>query len=119
VIKTWPEPGGGGSGSSQNPGLTWGFGYAWLVSPPNGDLLKLGSQRNEVGSRGFVGNVPLPPGSQEVAACNGFLWVTSNAGTLKQINPYTGDVVNTYRLGHPSLGVACTRGHIWVSVTNP
>jgi hypothetical protein len=118
VIKTWPEPGGFGGGS-QSPGLTWGFGYTWLVSPRSGDLLKLGSQSNEVGSRGFVGNVSLPPGSQEVAVCQGFLWVTSNAGTLTQINPYTLTVVNTYQLGHPSLGVTCLRSHIWVSVTNP
>jgi hypothetical protein len=116
-IKKWPEPGGSG-GSSQNYGLTWGFGYAWLVSR-SGDLLKLGSQRNEVGLRGFVGNVSLPPGSQEVAACNGFLWVTSGAGTLKQINPYTPNVVNTYRLGHPAYGVACTPNNVWVTVTNP
>lgn len=72
-----------------------------------------------MGQRGFVGSVSLPPGSQEVAACNGFLWVTSGAGTLKQINPYTAKVVNTYRLGHPALGVGCTQDHIWVSVTSP
>jgi streptogramin lyase len=117
VIKTWPVPV-GHFGSSQNLGPTWGFGYAWLVSR-SGDLLKLGSQSNEEGLRGFVGNVSLPPGSQEVAACNGFLWVTSGAGTLKQINPYTPAVVNTYRLGHPAYGVTCTQDHIWVSVTSP
>jgi streptogramin lyase len=72
-----------------------------------------------VGHRGFIGSVSLPPGSQEVAACNGFLWVTNNAGTLTQINPYTVRPVKTYQLGHPAYGVACTPNNIWVSVTSP
>lgn len=116
LIKRGPELGGGGS-TSQNPGLTYAYGYAWLVSP-NGDLLQLGGQSNEVGRRGFVGSVSLPPGSQEVVGCNGFLWVTSNSGTLTQIDPYTVRPVRTFRFGHPAYGVACTPNTLWVTVTN-
>jgi class 3 adenylate cyclase len=115
-LHRWPVPGGIG-GSSQNPGLVYDFGYAWLVSPPTGDLLVLGSARNEVGASGFLDHVPLPPGSQEVVSGGGFLWVASSAGTVTQINPYRRVPVQVYQLGHPVSGLAYLDGHIWAGVT--
>jgi class 3 adenylate cyclase len=105
-------------GSLQNPGLTYAYGHAWVVSPA-GDLLKYGSAHAAVGSSGFQNSVRLPPGSYDVAGGDGSLWVTSNAGTLTQINPYTLRVVKIYRLGHPAIGVCYTKNRVWVSVTGP
>lgn len=116
LIKRWVVPGGGAG--FQNPGLTYAYGYAWLVSL-NGDLLQLASARNEVGSSGFQKSVHLSPGSQNITAGGTYLWVTNNAGTLTQINPRTVTVIKTYRLGHPAYGVAYTPNNVWVTVTSP
>jgi hypothetical protein len=116
-VKRWVEPGGGGS-PSQNPGLTYAYRFAWLVSP-NGDLLQLASANNQIGSSGFQKSVHLPPGSQRVTAGGNYLWVTNNAGTLTQINPYNLRVIKTYQLGHPAYDVAYTPNNVWVTVTNP
>ncbi len=116
LIHQWVVPN-SSEGSSQNLGLTYDYGDAWLVSP-SGDLVEYASGHLAAGESGFQYSVQLPRGSVDVAAGGGYLWVTNDDGSLRQINPYTRNVVHVYRLGHPAYGVSYTKNRVWVGVTN-
>jgi class 3 adenylate cyclase/streptogramin lyase len=119
LLDRWRKPAIGNSdqGLYNNTGLTYAFGSAWLVSR-QGYLLQFGGVDSPIGSSGYQNDVQLSPGTYDVTAGDGYLWVTNNAGTVTQVNPNTLNVVKTYPLGHPAYGVAYTKNRVWVGVTS-
>jgi class 3 adenylate cyclase len=93
------------------PGLTYGFGYTWLVSP-NGDTFAANSS-------GVYRTIPVSAGAGAVAAGANSVWVTSLNGTVTQIDPYTFTVTKVYHLHHAASGIAYANRHLWIAVGQP
>ena len=80
----------------------------WRVDPVAARVIQTTSIAKAVG---------YPP-TLDVAYGAGALWVASyDAGTVIRINPRSGDIVKTIRVGgHPS-GIAVGAGRVWVAVS--
>jgi adenylate cyclase len=100
-IPAWPYV-------TNNPGLTYAFGAAWVVSPDR--FLR------EYTPAGLQATIHIPEGGYDITPGGRWLWVTSGTGILTQINPYTQSPVHHYHLRYPLEGVAYADHRIWVAV---
>ena len=94
------------------PGLVVAFRHAWLVSP-NGTLYQ---EVPGPGSHAQQPTVPIPVGSNEIAATPRWLWVTGAGGTLTKVDPYTLRVVTVRHLPYQLGSIVFAQGHLWIAV---
>jgi class 3 adenylate cyclase/streptogramin lyase len=102
-------PPGVGEGVYTNPGVAYGFGYAWAVSP-------LGSLFRVTPDGQHVHTIPIPRGGSGVAAGAGSIWVADENGALLRIDPYKATITRRYRLGHDPRYVTVAYNRVWVTL---
>jgi len=102
--------------------LAIGGGSIWVAAPaPYGShaaVWRLDPTTARVTQTTTLGKVVGYPPTLEIAFGEGALWVASyDAGTVTRLDPVTGNVVATIRIGgHPS-GIAVGAKRIWVTVS--
>jgi YVTN family beta-propeller protein len=102
--------------------LTFAFGAVWVTVPdPSGPrvaLWRVDSQTMRVTQTTSVGPINAYLPTLEVGAGAGSLWVTDyNAGTVVRVNPESGQVIKTIKIGGHPYGVAFGANRIWVTVS--
>lgn len=96
--------------------LAFGEGALWLAGiGPRGEGIV--SRIDPVTMAGIDGATRLPGPPTGLAIGDGSVWVAGGtAGTLIQIDPNTGDVTRSIRIGGAPLDVAYAYGRLWVTV---
>jgi streptogramin lyase len=92
-----------------SPQVTMTPDSAWVVSP-DGQIYVLSP--GDTRTRSF----PLAPGIEDATTAGGFVWITSDSGTMYEVSAASERVEHRYRLGHPAAGVASADGRIWVAL---
>jgi class 3 adenylate cyclase len=95
------------------PGMTFAFGHAWVVSPTGQYLAEIVPEGN---GGGLLPTIPLPPDAYDIAHDRRWLWITTGSGELIKVDPYRRRVVATFPLGYEASGVAVAGGKVWVAL---
>src|SRR3954451_4434639 len=99
-----------GSGPS---GLAFDHGTLWVVDTTGGGLFRLDTGAGADVAE-LVARVGVGPTS--VAARGDQLWVSSSgSGTVVQVDPRSGDVVQTVHVGNDPRGIALVGDSLWVT----
>jgi YVTN family beta-propeller protein len=102
--------------------LAVGDGSIWVAAPdpfdPHAAVWRLDPVTARVTQTTKLGKVVGYPPTLDIAFGEGAVWVASyDAGTVTRVDPATGDVVATIRIGgHPS-GIAVGANRVWVTVS--
>jgi YVTN family beta-propeller protein len=102
--------------------LAIGGGSIWVAAPdpldPHAAVWRLDPVTARVTQTTKLGRVVGYPPTLDIAFGEGAVWVASfDAGTVTRVDPATGDVVATIRIGgHPS-GIAVGANRVWVTVS--
>jgi YVTN family beta-propeller protein len=102
--------------------LAIGDGWIWVAAPdpfdPHAAVWRLDPVTARVTQTTKLGKVVGYPPTLDIAFGEGALWVSSfDAGTVTRLDPATGNVVATIRIGgHPS-GIAVGANRVWVTVS--
>jgi YVTN family beta-propeller protein len=102
--------------------LAIGGGWIWVAAPdpldPHAAVWRLDPVTARVTQTTKLGKVVGYPPTLDIAFGEGALWVSSfDAGTVTRLDPATGNVVATIRIGgHPS-GIAVGANRVWVTVS--
>jgi YVTN family beta-propeller protein len=102
--------------------LAIGGGSIWVAAPapiyPYAAVWRLDPVTARVTQTTTLGKVVGYPPTLEIAFGEGAVWVASyDAGTVTRLDPATGNVVATIRIGgHPS-GIAVGANRVWVTVS--
>jgi hypothetical protein len=95
------------------PGMTFAFGHAWVVSPTGSYLAEIAPAED---GGGLPPTLPIPTDAYDVAHDGRWLWITTESGEILKVDPYRRRVVGRYRLGYEASGVAVADGKVWVSL---
>jgi YVTN family beta-propeller protein len=102
--------------------LAIGGGSIWVAAPdpfdPHAAVWRLHPVTARVTQTTKLGKVAGYPPTLEIAFGEGAVWVASyDVGTVTRLDPVTGNVVATIRIGgHPS-GIAVGANRVWVTVS--
>jgi YVTN family beta-propeller protein len=102
--------------------LAIGGGSIWVAAPdpfdPHAAVWRLDPVTTRVTQTTKLGKVVGYPPTLDIAFGEGGIWVASyDAGTVTRLDPVTGNVVATIRIGgHPS-GIAVGANRVWVTVS--
>jgi class 3 adenylate cyclase len=97
------------------PGMTYAFGNAWLVAPTSNPPALFEIAPKATG--GLVQRtITIPASSYDITHDNRWLWITTEAGAIVKVDPYTRRVVKTYQLGHAAYGIGVADGDVWVAL---
>jgi len=102
--------------------LTVGGGSVWVAAPapygPHAAVWRLDPVAARVTQTTSIGKAVGYPTTLDIAFGAGALWVSSyDAGTVIRLDPRSGSVVKTIRVGgHPS-GIAAGGNRVWVTVS--
>lgn len=102
--------------------VTFAFGSPWLAIPSvfgrRITLAELDPQTVQILDSIPIGPAVGYPPTMELTSGAGDIWVTSfDAGTLVRVDPRSGIVKATIRIGHHPFGVAFGAGRVWVTVS--
>jgi class 3 adenylate cyclase/streptogramin lyase len=93
-----------------SPGVAYGYGYAWAVSP-------LGALYRVTPDGRHVRTITIPAGGSGVAAGAGSIWVADEAGSLLRVDPAEPRIIDRYRLGQEPLYVTVAYNRVWITLT--
>jgi DNA-binding SARP family transcriptional activator/streptogramin lyase len=102
--------------------LAIGGGSIWVAAPapfgPHAAVWRLDPITARVTQTTTLGKVVGFPPTLEIAFGEGAVWIASyDAGTVTRLDPVTGSIVSTIRIGgHPS-GIAVGANRVWVAVS--
>jgi YVTN family beta-propeller protein len=101
--------------------LAVGYGSVWEAGADQGGghpaVLRIDPQTLQITQTIPLGKSRLPGADFGLATGDGAVWLTDyDRGTLLRIDPGTGVIVSTIRIGEHPRGVAVGTGRIWVSV---
>jgi streptogramin lyase len=98
-----------GEGVYTSPGVAYGYGYAWALSP-------LGALYRVTPDGHHLRTIAIPSGASGVAAGAGSIWVTVEDGTLLRIDPYRASI-RRYRVGQDPLYLTIADTKVWITLT--
>jgi len=94
-----------------------------VLTPSNEGGLWIASGRFlwMVGPTGSVGKrvSPTVGAISAVLAADGRTWVAGSSGMLAWIDPYTGNTIQSYYLGHGTYQLAAASGYVFVATADP
>ena len=101
----------------QLAGVADGGDVLWVVNQGASQVLRIDPSSSSSSSSSSVdATVDVDAGPTGVAVTSGAVWVTStDGGTVFQIAPDDGSVVETYGVGVSPLGVGATEDDVWVA----
>jgi YVTN family beta-propeller protein len=92
----------------QPNGVVYAFGSLWIADLGGSSLIRLDVRSNRVTKRIRLAKVDW------ITPSPGALWVSSETGRVFRVDPRTGKVVATIRVGANPLGSAWIAGELWV-----
>jgi DNA-binding beta-propeller fold protein YncE len=101
--------------------LAVGYGSVWVAGADEGGthpaLWRIDAQTLQVTQTIPLGKRRLPGPALGLATGDGAVWLADyDRGTLLRIDPATGAIVSTIRIGGHPWGVAVGAGRVWVTV---
>jgi virginiamycin B lyase len=97
---------------AQPQGVALGFGSVWVPSQRGGEVLRI-DPRTELRTAGGAGRIRVAGEPAYLAVGTDAVWVGTTDQTLQRIDPGTGTVTATYRLGAALHGMAVDGGSLW------
>jgi streptogramin lyase len=97
---------------AQPQGVALGFGSVWVPSQRGGEVLRV-DPRTELRTVGGAGRIRVAGEPAYLAVGTDAIWVGTTDQTLQRIDPGTGRVTATYRLGAALHGMAVDGGSLW------
>ena len=97
---------------AQPQGVALGFGSVWVPSQRGGEVLRV-DPRTELRTVGGAGRIRVAGKPAYLAIGTDAVWVGTTDQTLQRIDPGTGRVTATYRLGAALYGMAVDGGSLW------
>jgi DNA-binding beta-propeller fold protein YncE len=94
-------------------GVAGTAGAIWVSDAAGARLLRLDPATGKV-----VGRTPLDDSPCAITVAYGSLWIVTQSGVLDRVDPRTGRVIATIRVGSTSYQAVATPAAIWVSNRN-
>jgi class 3 adenylate cyclase/streptogramin lyase len=91
--------------------LDGGFGYVWVAAPASGE-----TEVSRISPlSGATKSITVEGVPRDLRAGNGAIWLLSSDGTLTEIDPVKGKVVDTYQTDATRPGVVVPlAGYVWI-----